>query len=173
MTQATDFQKFSNIEDGLKELGENLEKGVDIQIGIFVKDIAGTFESRARDEVLKGVLVFLDSHPKNLTRELSQIYERHLNLRLFCCCKWKARINRNVCLEPGRNRSKILSRDFFPTQILNKTRSGLTGFLVRERARWLRPSLGTPRYKLSLFLTYSSSARIRVDTTSSTSLPTG
>ena len=54
ITQASDDQKITGIEKVFGELRESLEKGVDLQVGMFVKDISGAFEARARDEILKG-----------------------------------------------------------------------------------------------------------------------
>lgn len=54
LTQASDVQKINRIEGAFRELRINLEKGVDLQVGMYVKDIAGNFEARARDESLKG-----------------------------------------------------------------------------------------------------------------------
>lgn len=43
------------MEEGFLELRDNLEKGVDLQVGMFVKDIAGDFKARAKAETLKGL----------------------------------------------------------------------------------------------------------------------
>ena len=102
------------MEESFRELRDNLEKGVDLQFGMFVKDIAGAFESRARDETLKGgcnILVIVPS----ISDQIYKRYVRRLSLRLLCYVKWKARTIRNACLVPERNGSKTSSLGFFQT----------------------------------------------------------
>ena len=42
------------IEDALRVLRENLEKGVNFQMSLMIKDMAGPAQVRARDEILRG-----------------------------------------------------------------------------------------------------------------------
>ena len=53
-SQASDKRKVQNIEYALRALQENLERGVNFQIGFFIKDVAGAVQLRAKDETLRG-----------------------------------------------------------------------------------------------------------------------
>ena len=53
-SQASDKRKVQDIEDALRTLQENLEKGVNFQMGLFVKDIAGAVRVIAKDDILRG-----------------------------------------------------------------------------------------------------------------------
>lgn len=53
-TQAADSKKIAELEGGFGALRENLKTGVDMQHGLFAKDIAQGFDARAAENVLKG-----------------------------------------------------------------------------------------------------------------------
>lgn len=54
--QAADTQKIGKLEEWFSILRENLKNGVDLQLGLFAKDIAHGFDARASEKVLQGKL---------------------------------------------------------------------------------------------------------------------